>query len=580
MRIRTRTLPEGWKPEPTGLPVFLQRAFAARGVSPDEATDFSLSRLLDYRSLKGIGQAAVLLAEALCAGRHIVVVGDVDADGATSCALAVDTLSRMGAERVSFLVPNRFEHGYGLTPELVALAVERRAELLVTVDHGISSVEGVAAARAEGIPVLVTDHHLPGSCLPDAGAIVNPNQPGCAFPSKNLAGVGVIFYVLIALRAHLHESGWFADKGIARPELACGLDLVAIGTIADLVPMDANNRLLVQGGLQRIRAGRCRFGIRALAKASKVELGDITARDIGYRLAPSLNAAGRLEDIGRGVRCLLEKDMAVAENMAIELRELNARRRAMEARMNHQADSAVQKIASQTQTMLPGLCLFNESWHVGIIGILAARVRERWHRPVIAMAPDPASPGWLKGSARSIENLHIRDVLANIDAREPDLLPSFGGHAMAAGLSLRSRDFDRFHREFVREIAAMMDEDMLDPRIFIDGELTDGELNHQMARLCQTIVPWGKDFPAPVFGGNFRVGSSLVIKRRHLKWRVRPLRDSVVPWMDAFAFNTRVDEWKSQIKSVRLFYELGFEKYNGVLRLQLIVRHWDRVPDD
>lgn len=583
VKVCKRQLPSGWQPDNSPMPEVLQKVFIARNTSWQDATDFSLKNLHDYRLLKDIDKATTLLERAIKAQKNILISGDYDADGATSCALAVYFLRAMGAaERVSFMIPDRGKFGYGLTPELVLHAQSTNPDIIVTVDNGISSVEGVATAKQAGIQVLVTDHHLPAKEIPDADAIVNPNQPECAFPSKNLAGVGVIFYVLIALRARLRASGWFQSSGIKEPNLHTGLDLVALGTIADVVPMDSNNRILVQNGLKNIKSGKCRPGIKALAMVCEVDLAGMVVQDIGFRLAPCLNAAGRLDDMKKGVITLLSDDYEKALRAAKELRELNKERRAIEAKMLDKTRAMLAAINFKKIDIPPGLCVCDSTWHIGVVGIIASRLRDKYHRPAIVMAPDPVQHGLLKGSARSIENLHIRDVLVNIDAHEPGLMISFGGHAMAAGLTLDASKLARFRELFVLEVARQLTEEMRNPKILVDGELLPNELNIDLARQCRSIVPWGKEFPAPVFTGDFQLGSSRIIgkkksAKRHLKLRVKLLKAKSSRWLDAWAFNVNLDDWKGNAKNLNLAYELDINRYQGIESMQLLVRHWSIV---
>ena len=443
MRIEHRPLP-ATLPQLGDLPPLLTRLYAARGVQSVEELDKGLARLIPYRQLKGIESAVALLVEALEQRQRILFVGDFDADGATASSVGVLGLRMLGAAHVDYLVPNRFEYGYGLTPEIVAVALQRQPDLLVTVDNGISSVEGVAAAKAAGLKVLVTDHHLPGPELPAADAIVNPNQPGCEFPSKSLAGVGVIFYVLLALRARLRELDWFARTGLAEPNLAELLDLVALGSVADVVPLDANNRILVHQGLARIRKGFARPGLKAILEVAGKQAARISSTDLGFILGPRLNAAGRLDDMSLGIECLLTDDAALAADMAQQLDALNQDRKAIEQGMQREALAQLKDLPLDS---LPfGLCLFEPDWHQGVIGILASRLKERYHRPTIAFAD--AGDGLLKGSARSIAGFHIRDALDAVAARHPGLISKFGGHAMAAGLSLPQEHFGAFAAAF------------------------------------------------------------------------------------------------------------------------------------
>src|SRR5690606_9856774 len=432
-RIRRREITEHTQANlGNQLPELLQRVYRARGVTQEQELQHQLT-LLQRPNFKGLPEAVALLADAVVAQANVLIVGDFDADGATSCALAVLALRAMGLQNVDFLVPNRFEFGYGLTPEIVAVAAAQQPDMIVTVDNGISSIEGVRAARELGIAVVVTDHHLPGNELPEADAIVNANQPGCPFPSKNLAGVGVIFYVMNALRAELRQMGWFEESGIAEPNMASFLDLVALGTVADVVPLDYNNRILVAQGLQRIRAGVCRPGIKAMLEVAGKQAQRLVASDFGFALGPRLNAAGRLDDMSLGIQCLMCESEQLAREMAAQLDELNRDRKAIETGMQQEAMAMLQKALNADAGSLPwGVCLFDETWHQGVIGILASRIKDKYHRPVIVFAD--VGDGQIKGSARSVPGFHIRDALDAVATRHPQLLQKFGGHAMAAGM--------------------------------------------------------------------------------------------------------------------------------------------------
>ncbi|CBL45831.1 Single-stranded DNA-specific exonuclease [gamma proteobacterium HdN1] len=546
----------------------LQRIYAARGILSDAEVDRALSRLLPPDRLKGLPEALALLVAALQNDQSILIVGDFDADGATSSVLAVLALRAMGAQRVDYLVPDRFRYGYGLTPAIVEVAQQRAPDLLITVDNGISSVEGVAAARRLGMRVLVTDHHLPGAQLPEADAIVNPNQPGCEFPSKALAGVGVIFYVMSALRSRLRELGWFAERGFVEPRMVEFLDLVALGTVADVVPLDANNRLLVHHGLQRIRAGNCRPAIRALAEIGKRNLSQLVAADLGFAIGPRLNAAGRLDDMSHGIECLLAEQESSAKALAEELNLLNAERREIEAGMQQEAQSALQQLALNTRELPFGLCLYNASWHQGVIGILASRIKERYHRPVIAFAK--ADNGEIKGSARSVQGVHIRDVLDAVASRHPELISRFGGHAMAAGLSLQPEHFDAFRAAFDAEVRRWLTVEDLVGVIQSDGELAPAEIDLPLADLLRNAGPWGQGFPEPLFDGCFELLEQKLLKEKHLKMTLGLQGTNRV--LDAIAFNVDLQCWPNQnAKSVRLAYRLDVNEFRGVRRAQLLV---------
>jgi single-stranded-DNA-specific exonuclease len=552
---------------PAGLPPVLQRVYAARAIESAADLDYSLARLLPPERLGGLKQAVDLLIRAIERRWRIVVVGDFDADGATSCALCLRALRAMGAGQVDFLVPNRFEYGYGLSPEIVAVAATRRPDLLVTVDNGISSLAGVAAARERGIRVLITDHHLPGAALPRADAIVNPNLYGERFPGRHLAGVGVAFYVMLALRAGLRARGWFGPGGLAEPNLAQWLDLVALGTVADVVPLDHNNRLLVQQGLQRIRAGRCLPGIRALLEVGGRTPARAVAADLGFVIGPRLNAAGRLEDMSLGIECLLADDGAGAREMADRLDSLNRDRKEIEADMQAQALAAIEALAADPRQLPAGLCLFDPQWHQGVVGILAARIKERFHRPVIAFAC--AGNGELKGSARSVAGLHVRDALDAVATRHPELLRRFGGHAMAAGLTVAEENLPLFAQAFAVEVSRVLSEEDLQGVIATDGVLSDEEFTLATAKVLRDAGPWGQGFPVPQFDGRFAVLEERVVAERHLKLILRPIGGS--RRLDAIAFNAGT--WPRTGAEVHLVYRLDVNDYRGVESAQLVVEH-------
>lgn len=553
--------PEAFDP---ASPLWLRRVQAARVTGPAELP-LDLAAL-PPPELRGMDAAVALLTEALAARQRILVVGDFDADGATSTALALLGLRACGGRQVDFLVPNRFEYGYGLTPEIVGLAATRDPDLIVTVDNGISSIAGVAAAQASGIRVLITDHHLPGAELPAADAIVNPNQPGCGFPHKGLAGVGVMFYVLAALRARLQASGWFAEQGVLEPVLADWLDLVALGTVADVAPLERLNRILVHQGLRRIRAGRARPGLLALLAVANRDHRHATAADLGFAVGPRLNAAGRLDDMSLGICCLLAESTAEAHGLAAQLDELNRDRRAIEAQMQREAEQQVARLRLDDD--LPwGLCLFDPDWHQGVVGLLAGRVRERSQRPTIAFA---AAGTELKGSARSIPGLHIRDALERVAARHPGLIRRFGGHAAAAGLSLAVENLGEFSAAFdavVRELLAPED---LELRLFHDGELPAEELTLDSARLLTAAGPWGQHFPEPMFVGEFRILDARPVGGAHLKFRLAS--GPGAEELDAIAFNAVAEGGPPRAgASIQVLYRLDINRYRGVERLQLVI---------
>ncbi len=546
LRIRRR---DPGQPEalPDSLHPVLRRIYAARGLRGPEDVDHRLAALLPP-TLGGLELAAGLLADAMARDDLIVIVGDYDADGATSTALAISSLQAMGARRLDFIVPNRFADGYGLSPPIVEQARERGAQVLVTVDNGISSIAGVAAARAAGMRVVVTDHHLPGEQLPAADAIVNPNLGDDPFPSKHLAGVGVLFYLMTALRRELQARGHFHRR--EAPQLAAGLDLVALGTVADVVRLDRNNRILVEHGLRRMRAGRLRPGIRALLEVAGRDHRHLCASDLGFALGPRINAAGRLDDMSVGIRCLLASDEGEAMRLAAELNHYNAERRRTEAVMRDEAMVQVQ--ASDAV----GVCLFDEQWHEGVVGLVAGRVKEKLHRPVVAFAPAQAD-GLLKGSARSIPGVHIRDVLATIDAREPGLIDKFGGHAMAAGLSLPRAHLDRFRSAFDATCRAVADDEVLERVWLSDGPLSDDEWNADTVRAIESGGPWGQGFPEPMFDGEFEVLDSRTVGGSHQKYRLRRDDGRVVP---AIHFGGAEQALTGR---VRVLYHAGLNRFRG-----------------
>ncbi|WP_016582603.1 single-stranded-DNA-specific exonuclease RecJ [Yersinia pestis] len=555
---------------PAQLPPLLRRLYASRGVKDAQELERGVKGLLAWQKLDGIDAGVTLLQQALADRRRIVIVGDFDADGATSTALAVLALRSMGGSNLDYLVPNRFEDGYGLSPEVVEQVAARGAELIVTVDNGISSHAGVDLAHAKGIQVLVTDHHLPGETLPAADAIINPNLAGCDFLSKSLAGVGVTFYLMLALRARLRECGWFEQRTLAVPNLAELLDLVALGTVADVVPLDANNRILVHQGLSRIRAGKCRPGIRALLEVANRDARQLVANDLGFSLGPRLNAAGRLDDMSIGVALLLSDDIAQARALAIDLDTLNQTRREIEQGMQVEALQLCDQLERTSSELPYGIAMYHPEWHQGVVGILASRIKERFHRPVIAFAP--AGEGLLKGSGRSVAGLHMRDALERLDTLNPGLILKFGGHAMATGLSLEEGKFDEFRQRFADLVGEWMDASQLEGVIWSDGELNGAELSLETAELLRDGGPWGQSFPEPTFDGKFRILQQRLVGERHLKLMVEPLNGG--PLLDGIAFNVDTTLWPdSSVREVKLAYKLDINEYRGNRSVQLLVQH-------
>lgn len=548
---------------PASLHPVLRRVYAARGVTSADELELGLRNLLPVSTLDGVEPAADLLLEHLERGSRVLIVGDYDADGATSTALIVRQLRRLGFAEVSFLTPDRQRHGYGLTPALVAEIGASPCDLIVTVDNGIAAHDGIAAARRLGIEVLVTDHHLPGAELPDCAALVNPNLPGAAFGSRALAGVGVAFYLMAALTRRLEER-----RGAPQPPIADLLDLVALGTVADVVPLDRNNRILVSEGLRRARAGRGAAGIRALAEAGRRNVEALTERDLGFTVGPRLNAAGRLDDMTLGIRCLLCDDPQEALRMAAELDRLNGERRELEARMRAEAAGLLRKLRIEEGGLPAGVALSDSEWHQGIVGLIASHVRERVHRPVVAFAP--AGPGELRGSARSVAGVHVRDVFEAIDAREPGLLRRFGGHAMAAGLTLDATRFQRFAAAFAEEVGRWLSPEQMRGVVESDGELAPAELVLETALALRDGGPWGQGFPEPQFDGEFEIVEARTVGGVHLKVRARP--EAGVRPLEGIAFGYYSDPAAPPVTDgarVRAAYRLDTTAFGGTLRPEL-----------
>ena len=555
---------------PADLPPLLQRLYASRGVRSAQELERGVKGMLPWSQLTGVEKAVEMLYGAFKQGLHIVVVGDFDADGATSTALSVLALRALGYGNVSYLVPNRFEDGYGLSPEVVDQAHARGAQMIMTVDNGISSHAGVDRAHALGIPVLVTDHHLPGDSLPAAEAIINPNLRDCEFPSKSLAGVGVAFYLMLALRTFLRDKGWFEERGIAPPNLADLLDLVALGTVADVVPLDANNRILTWQGLSRIRAGKCRPGIKALLEIANRDPQKLAASDLGFALGPRLNAAGRLDDMSVGVALLLCDNTGEARVLANELDALNQTRKEIEQGMQAEALTLCEKLERSSETLPGGLAMYHPQWHQGVVGILASRIKERFHRPVIAFAP--TGDGTLKGSGRSIQGLHMRDALERLDTLFPGLILKFGGHAMAAGLSLEEARFKEFQQRFGELVTEWLDPALLQGEVVSDGPLAAAEMSMEVAQMLRDAGPWGQMFPEPLFDGRFRLLQQRLVGERHLKVMVEPVGGG--PLLDGIAFNVDTSLWPDNgVREVQLAYKLDINEFRGNRSLQLIIDH-------
>ncbi|MFP3979398.1 single-stranded-DNA-specific exonuclease RecJ [Marinobacter sp. KMM 10035] len=554
----------GWGQD---LPPILRRLYSARGVTSDAQLSYTLKHLASPFELRGIDRAVELLADAIAQNQRVLVLGDFDADGATSTAVAMLGLSMLGLKSIDFRVPSRFADGYGLTPGIIERLQDEGElpDLLVTVDNGISAIEGVSAAKKLGIKVVVTDHHLAGEMLPDADAIVNPNQPGCAFLSKNAAGVGVMFYVLTALRKKLRDAGRLPKP---EPNLGNLLDLVALGTVADVVPLDHNNRIFVEQGLRRIRQGEARPGILALLEVAGREHGNISSTDLGFVVGPRLNAAGRLDDMSVGIACLLADSPDEARRLARELDTFNRERRTIEKDMKTQAQDLLASMSLDLEGLPWGLALFDKDWHQGVIGILAARIREQTHRPTIAFAPDENGVD-IKGSARSIPGLHIRDVLAVVDARHPGVMHKYGGHAMAAGMTLAQSDLDTFSDAFDQAVRDTLTAADLEAAITTDGPLSADELSLETAALLKRAGPWGQHFPEPLFDGEFRVVSQRIVGENHLKLVLQPVDGSGI--IDGIAFNTGPEVPDYTRTGARVVYKPDSNTFRGRTNLQLLV---------
>jgi single-stranded-DNA-specific exonuclease len=566
-KILRRPQPETFPDWGQNLPPLLRRLYAARGVTSDEQLSYTLKHLASPMSLRGIDRAVELLAEAIEQQQRVLVLGDFDADGATSTAVAMLGLSMLGLQSIDFRVPSRFADGYGLTPGIIERLRDegQLPDLMVTVDNGISAVEGVRAAKELGVKVVVTDHHLAGEELPDADAIVNPNQPGCPFLSKNAAGVGVMFYVLTALRKQLRETQRLPDP---EPNLGSLLDLVALGTVADVVPLDHNNRIFVEQGLRRIRQGEARPGILALLEIAGRDHTAISSTDLGFVVGPRLNAAGRLDDMSIGIACLLADSPDEARRLARELDTFNRERRTIEKDMKAQAQDLLASMSLDLEGLPWGLALFDPDWHQGVIGILAARIREQTHRPTIAFAPDDNGED-IKGSARSIPGLHIRDVLAVVDSRHPGMMKKFGGHAMAAGMTLAKADLDAFSEAFDHAVRDTLSAEDLEAAITTDGPLGPSELSLDTAALLKRAGPWGQHFPEPLFDGEFRVVSQRIVGENHLKLVLQPAEGGGI--IDGIAFNTGPEVPDYTRTGARVVYKPDANTFRGRTNLQLLV---------
>ena len=567
-KIINRDVPDGIN-LPDSIHPVLKRIYASRNIKSSEDLDYSLGSLIPYEELGGIDDAVILLQEMITQKKRILIVADFDADGATSCALAIRGLTAMGAEDVIYVVPNRFEHGYGLSPKIVDVALDHDPDLIVTVDNGISSISGVEHAKKNGIKVLITDHHLPGDKLPSADVIINPQLKDNKFPSKNLAGVGVVFYILLALRAKLKAENWFDKKNIKYPNLANLLDLVALGTISDLVPLDKNNRTMVAHGLKLMRKNKSKAGILAILNQSGRQLSTLTSGDLSFAIAPRLNAAGRLTDMSLGIECLLTDDKENATEMAKKLNQLNIERRQIQDNMEEQAFTEFEKYLQDTSKKIPhGICIYNQNWHQGVVGILAAKIKEKFNRPVIVFAQE--CQGILKGSARSITELHIKDVFDEIARLYPELILTFGGHAMAAGLTIEESQFDRFSDAFNKVVNRYISSDSLEDQCLTDGELSGDDFSLPLALAIQNAGPWGQSFPEPIFVGQFKILDKRIVGESHLKLKLQSRNNNT---LDAIAFNMTDDDWPSKLEQITSTYRLGINHYRGHSQVQLFIEH-------
>lgn len=548
----------------------LQRVYLGRGISSVEQLNHSTQSLLNYQQLAGIEQGVEILYHVASLGKKILIVGDFDTDGATSTALIVSALKSFGIENVDYIIPDRFEDGYGLSVSVVKRAIEQQAELIITVDNGISALDAVAFAKQHNISVIITDHHLSPDVLPNADAIINPNLTSCVFPSKNLAGVGVTFYFMLAFRAFLRQHNWFQQRHLAEYNLANLFDLVALGTVADVVKLDQNNRILVQQGLSRIRAGVCCQGIKALITISKKNIAQLTAQDLSFYLAPRINAAGRMENMSLGVELLLAKDEQTALELAEILEDLNNSRKAVEQSMQQEALSFIEQLELQTDEIPNSFVIYHPEFHQGVIGVLSSRIKERFYRPTISFAL--ADGGYLKGSGRSINGLHLRDILERVNLRDPQLIVCFGGHAMAAGLTIAEENLAKFSQYFTEEVDKAMASVCLDNIIETDGEVDEQFFNVATAQLLKEHGPWGEGFPEPTFDGVFTVYQQKLIGQKHLKLVLQPLNGGQL--INCIVFNIDCAVWPDQsVKTVKIVYNLIVDEFRGNQSLTLLARH-------
>jgi len=570
--IKRRNTPVSEELKNSELHPLLKKIYANRGVTKLKQVDYSLKKLIDFSLLKDIDLAAEIVSQAIIENKRIMVVGDFDADGATSCAVMIRSLKAFGLDNVDYLVPNRFDFGYGLSPQIVDVAAQSKPDLIVTVDNGISSIDGVKRANELGIMVVVTDHHLAADTLPDAAAIVNPNQPGCEFPSKVIAGVGVAFYLMLAVRAVLRQKKWFDVSARSEPNMAHFLDLVALGTVADVVPLDENNRILVETGLKRIRMNKACAGINALLTIAGKSIEACSAQDFGFIIGPRLNAAGRLDDMSIGIECLLSDNYEQAFQYASTLNQMNLQRRQIEGEMLVQAFTLLEQQIEQlddVEVIPDALALYDKQWHQGVVGLLASRIKEKYHRPVIAFAD--AGDGELKGSGRSIPGLHMRDVLDAVSKQQLDLIEKFGGHAMAAGLSIKQENLVRFQQAFSEQVSAVLRPEDLHNINETDGAVAEEYMTIEASEIFKYASPWGQLFPEPVFDDIFKVMNWRIVGEKHLKLDLLKAESGVC--YPAIAFNKTDEDLPAGDSDIRVVYRLDVNEFRGKRSLQLIVQH-------
>jgi single-stranded-DNA-specific exonuclease len=569
-KLLHRKLPESLPELSKDIPLLLRRIFALRGITCMQELDYTTRNLCNYDKLYGIDNAVEILYTAMVSNKRIMIVGDFDTDGATSTALAVKALKAMGCQFVDYIIPDRFEDGYGLSISVVEKAILQKTDLIITVDNGISAVDAVEFAKQANLTVIITDHHLCPEQLPNADAIINPNLPDCSFPSKHLAGVGVTFYFMLALRAKLRQENWFSNKNLIEYNIANLLDLVALGTIADVVKLDHNNRILVHQGVKRIRSNYCCEGIKALLHIAKKDPSSFTSTDLAFYIAPRLNAAGRMDNMSLGVELLLCDNYDIALNKATDLDNLNSDRKLIEQAMHKEALAFVEEIEKQNISIPNSLVVYHPDWHQGIIGILSARLKDKYYRPVISFAS--AQNGFLKGSGRSIQGVHLRDLLDELDQMHPGLLVSFGGHSMAVGLTIREENLAYFRQCFDSLLVNRLNSNTLNQVIETDGEVDKQDFTYSIAKLLKESGPWGEGFSEPIFDGEFVIHQQRLLADKHLKLLLEPVNSSIL--IEGIAFNVNRLEWPDHsIKKVKIVYHLDVDEFRGNQAVKLLIRH-------